>query len=259
MADSAGVQSADNLRRRVSRFLSSRAYERSRVSALIDTLARNGPVAIFGGMIRDLSFGGSRAFWSDVDLVVSGSLPGDLGYELKRFKPRHNSFGGYRLDLGRWRADVWCLADTWAFHHGHLALTGLNALPGTAFFNWDAVAYDAASGKLFCRPDYLENIQNRILDINFEPNPKPLKMVVRTLRFMLSRQARLAPSLARYVHLHLRDVEANEIAALEKSGNQPSMLDTAIVRRIAEQLRAHVETNSPAAFELESEQLNISF
>ena len=113
------------------------------------------------------------------------------------------------------------------------------------------------SCELFCQPDYLETIRQRVLDINFEPNPQPLKMLVRTLRFVFGRRARLAPPLARYLFQHLALASTEEIVAMDQSRHQRRVLEAAAVKRIADLLRAHMETNPKNIFQLEAEQIAI--
>ena len=73
------------LRKRVDRFLAMPAYySRQRATDLIARLQETPPVAIFGGLLRDLCFETNRTFYSDVDLVVDsrattgGKTPGTI-------------------------------------------------------------------------------------------------------------------------------------------------------------------------------------
>ena len=243
------VASLSALKKRVGRFLDSRLYHRGEIADLIRRFDANMEVAIFGGMLRDLSMGGNTSFWSDVDLVVAGVKPDELARSLEVYRPARNSFGGYRIFLRRWRADVWPLEATWAFRAGQVRGNTFRDLIHTTFFNWDAIVYEVSRGGIHCLPGYLRAVRTGLLDINLELNPSPIKTVVRTLRFWLSGRAALAPRLATYLATRLTEFTEREICASEAEGYERRTLDEKAVARIKELLERHLadSTNSPFA------------
>jgi hypothetical protein len=253
MPHPSAAEDADGLRRRARRFLRSTAHGRDRVSVLIDALSRYGDVGIFGGMLRDLSLGGSKEFWSDVDLVVNAVDEQSFRAYLESQPGARNTFGGYRLSAGQWTVDVWSIAETWAFRNNLRPYGALHDLVGTTFFNWDGVLYNIVSGQLHTVPRYFDAIREKVLDINFEPNPSPLKMSLRALRLAYTRGARLAPRLARYVlaHLSSEDTGGDRLHAFARK----QLTDVETLRVV---LARHLESDPGLPFEIGSKQLELT-
>src|SRR3990172_2691939 len=93
------VKNYENLRKRVKRFLTSTVNSRGEVAEFLESIKPLGDVAIFGGMLRDISLAGSRAFNSDVDIVIRTDDSKALEAILSSYSSTINSFGGYRLPL----------------------------------------------------------------------------------------------------------------------------------------------------------------
>ncbi len=196
----------DLLRRRLSCFLGDRRQGRRSVGDLAGKLGEFGEVAIVGGMLRDLLLGDAYGrFTSDVDLVVDAPLTPALHRLLQSHGAVENRFGGYALDT-EWKADVWLLGHTWARVKGHRRVDAVDDLLGTTFFNWDAILYSLSRRQVVCGDDYILNLDDRLLDINLEPNPNRLGSCVRTLRSAVLWGAVVTPRLAHFALSVIREV-----------------------------------------------------
>lgn len=246
------------LRKRIQRFLVSTLYHRSEIANLIEHLTKHCRVAIFGGMLRDLCLGGSARFWSDVDIVTDDLNSSDLARVLGAYRPIRNSFGGFRISLTRWRADVWPLNTTWAFREGYVSGQTFADLIHTTFFNWDAIVYEVTGDRIICFPGYLNAVRKGLLDINLEPNPSPLKCIVRTMRLWLSGQAMLAPPLAKYVARGLSTLTTQELRDSEANSYHSSMLTVDVIQRLQLLLEVHLRNWADSAFPARSKQLRLA-
>ena len=187
--------------------------------------------ALFGGVLRDLVRRSPADFTSDIDVVVSDWSRFEAALQhaidetrshavvsLRRRTPLgfcadisaggpytvnplgQTKYGGSRYLINeRWRLDVWGLGTTWAFRNGFVNHVAFSRLIDTTFFNWDAIAFDPMSDRLYCHPKYFEDIETKRLDINLIDNPNPLGNSVRALRYILAWNAHLSPRLASYV------------------------------------------------------------
>jgi hypothetical protein len=76
------------------------------VRDLVNILSHLGPVAAIGGMLRDLYLSGNREFISDIDFDVHPESLSSFDSVMGSFGAKQNRFGGRRLCLGHWKADV---------------------------------------------------------------------------------------------------------------------------------------------------------
>ena len=159
------VKDLTSLQKRIERFFSSNKFKREEVRFFVDDLRNVGVVAIFGGMIRELALGGNKFFRSDVDLVIESTESNLLFEIISRYDHSINAFGGYRVFLNKWRVDVWNLKETWAFKHNYAEQKNFKSLLLTTFFNWDAIIYRFDTKEIYCDEKYLEELNNRYLDI----------------------------------------------------------------------------------------------
>lgn len=250
------VKQFSDLRKRVGRFLSSKAYGRDEVGRLLTNLQEVGDMAIFGGMLRDISLTGNSGFSSDIDLVISCDDKGALQRALGSLKFRCvlNKFGGYRLLLSKWKVDIWALESTWAFREGLLSGRSFEDLIRTTFFDWDAIAYEVGTASIFAVDGYLERLEKRTLDINLERNPNPLGNSVKALRYAEKYGAKFTTRLSRYVDNHLGLVPVTEICAMERRSHENPMLLEHVTSDILGQLRSHQEKFPLIPFERASYQ-----
>jgi len=211
------VQDLTRLEKRLYRFTTKRVKHRFQLLYVLSQLCKNGDVAVFGGVVRDIALGSIIRLKSDVDVVVR-SYPGFNLYKvIEPFSPKKNSFGGYRLSLDKWYVDVWELSDTWAFKEGLVNGRGFEDLLRTTFFTWDSIVYHLNKRRLICADDYLLNLSTKILDINLEKNPNIEGSVVRALRMLIKHNARFTRSLSEYVYLHGMEIGVDRILEIDKN------------------------------------------
>lgn len=212
------------LRRRVEYFFSSTALARDEVSSFSHALLDLGPVVAIGGFLRDVYLGGVRSFRSDVDFVVSAASLQALDRFAKGMGAAGNKFGGYGIELTRWRVDFWPLERTWAASHGYVPVNTLRDLVNATFFNWDAAVYMIEDRSVHTIPGYFERIDERLLEINLEPNPNPLGNAVRALRYSYKWNAAIGPRLQTHIARQLRDCGWQSFLDTEQRSFKTSIL-----------------------------------
>lgn len=251
------ANSISTLKKRVDRFLSSDRYSREEIREVIEAISPLGDMAIFGGAIRDLGLRGNEYFPRDVDMVVATKDIDSLDRSLARFNKTKNRFGGYRLSLGRWKADLWPLHLTWAFREDYFSGNGFRDLLKTTFFDWDAVLYELSTGSIVALDGYLERLRSGVVDLNFEPNPNPIGATVRILRFCISGNGRLAPRLTHYLHSRLLNFNVTELILAERGGYEEPILTENNICNLRKKLEIHVIDDPEKPFGLKLQQLSL--
>lgn len=110
-----------------------------------------------------------------------------------------NSFGGFRVQFGRWQFDLWTFDTTWAFAKGLVQGHELADLLRTTFFNWDAGLFELTKQDLIVAPSYFADLEARLLTIKLRQTPNELSAAVRTLRLMAEGGVS-RPALAAFLH-----------------------------------------------------------
>lgn len=224
--DAATIKSFSELKKRISWFLSSSSDGRDEVRNFIFKLESFGQVAIFGGMLRDLSICGNGGFKSDIDLVIKTSDLDKLKRLLRNYCVTTNKFGGYRIKLNRWDIDLWAFERTWAFQKGLVEGTQLKDLCKTTFFDWDSIIYELSSDAVHTMDGYIDKINSRFLDINLVQNPNPRSNVIKTLRYHELYKAKLSTRLANYVSANTRSNTVEELVKHEQNSHKYPILNT---------------------------------
>lgn len=187
------------LKKKVEYFLTSKRRGREDVSHTLCELQELGDVAVVGGMLRDIALFGNAGFRSDVDLVIN-VVDIDLFERLMRsINAKVNRFGGYSLPYSKWQIDVWPLSKTWAHVSGYVKVTSLEDISEVTFFDCDAILYDLQKRQIKTKNGYFEHLNQRVLDINLEPNPNPVGNAVRAFRYSILKGFRWAPQLTNFV------------------------------------------------------------
>jgi hypothetical protein len=158
-------------------------------------LNRPGWVAyIVGGTLRDLlveAEGHRGVHPRDIDIIVDGATREELQEVLQKqlVLERFTRFGGLHLSKplssgSRVLFDIWTLSDTWGFHSQKIA-PRIEDFPGTTFLNIDSCATQLmqpqGEQREFFEKGFFEGIANRMLDVNYAPNPYPYVCVARAL------------------------------------------------------------------------------
>jgi len=235
-----------SLRKRVARFIGKELAVLPPFHELMETAKSFGPIAVFGGLIRDLAFGYSREFSSDVDIVLNG-MPADvLARHLAPYQAARNSFGGFRVPFGRWVFDLWTFETTWAFARGFVRGRELADLLRTTFFNWDAVLFELTTEELIARPSYFADVEARLLAINLRQTPNELGAAVRAFRLIAEGGVSVAPDLAAFLHSQVRAYGIEEITAADAKRVGRRRLTKNFVGSVAIGLAEH-QTKRPEA------------
>ena len=248
------IKKFSDLRKRVNHFLEYKAYSRDEVISFIKRIERVGEVAIFGGMLRDLSILGNEGFNSDVDLVIDTEDVNELENILLTYRCYKNKYGGYRVILGKWKVDIWTLTSTWAFRTGLVEGRTLEDLCGTTFFNWDAIIFKIGSGEFYSIEGYIDHINERFLDINLMENFNELGNVIKSLRYYEKYDAKLSSRLASYVYKILSSNSYEDLYLAEKSSHDWPLLEKERIRKIYSLLKEHQDNFPLLPFEYETKQ-----
>ncbi len=235
-----------SLRKRVARFVDKELAVLPPFYELAEKAKSFGPIAIFGGLIRDLALGHSRAFSSDVDIVLKGMSVDVLARHLVPYQAVRNSFGGFRVSFGRWVFDLWTFETTWAFAKGFVQGRELADLLRTTFFNWDAVLFELTKEELIARPSYFADLEARSLAINLRQTPNELGAAVRALRSIAEGGVSVAPDLAAFLHSQIRAHGIEEMTAADAKRVGRRRLTKDFVGSVAIALGEH-QTNRPEA------------
>ncbi len=224
MSKSGVAKSERAIKQRLGNFVKDATTSSRELGNALSSLRSIGDVVIFGGAIRDIALFGVEKFRSDIDLVIDIEDHRAIEIALRRHEYRMTAFGGYRLRIDSWQVDVWPYKRTWAVTRGHVHASRLEDLIRTTFFNWDAALYSLESKKLTLRPDYIDVLHKRYLDVVLPNNPNPLGMVERTLRLMMRTGATLSPTLVQFVLQTLNDKNTDVVSRKAWIGDIPALL-----------------------------------
>ncbi len=178
------------------------------LAELLNIIGKSGSVIIFGGSVRDFILENEPR---DYDFVIDTKY--DLNNILSNYNYSRNNFGGFKVQIGNDRIDIWALRDTWAFKNKILRAS-IKDLTKTVFFNIDSIAYDISNGQLY-DDGFMEAIQTKQLRIILKENPFPELCVLRS--FVLSKKYDLIISvdLEDYIRLWLK-TDSNPLETLCK-------------------------------------------
>lgn len=214
------IDIADNdqsLKKRIVRFFDS--SKRIDVSNFIKSASSLGEVLVFGGLLRDIALFGAKSFNSDIDLVVDCSPEELFSFFCDGiYSFDKNKFGGYRIEVGGWTVDVWPVRETWAFKNNYVVFKGRESLLLTTITNWDAIAFSFKDRRIIADPSYLECLKVGELDIVLAENPNSVGVLMRILRSICDRRARvLMPKLVKYLKQELPNWSAKQIVAAQEN------------------------------------------
>jgi hypothetical protein len=169
-----------------------------------------------GGTLRDLLVGPDSRHRSveprDIDIIVGGATREQLQDVLREalVLERLTRFGGLhlckRLPTGSCVLfDIWTLSDTWGFHSQNIA-PRIEDFPGTTFLNIDSCAIElqqpAGRQREFFAKGFFEGIANRVMDVNYAPNPYPYVCVARALVLAARLNFTITRPLAEFILNH---------------------------------------------------------
>jgi predicted nucleotidyltransferase len=247
------------LKKRLRWYLDSPQVPRHETQQFLSAVGVIGDVAIFGGMVRDIAFSGSRDFRSDVDAVIATEDHASLDKLVRSYDHTKNRFGGYRIQLSRSSVDLWTLDSTWAFRSGVVQGRCFADLIRTTFFDWDAIVFEVRSGRIHTIDGYLERLRRRLVDINLPTNPNPLGAVLRTLRLVVSQRAALSNNLADHLCEHLATFDTPTICRTERGSFKSPILLPKDVDETRVAVSRHVREGSGKPFVLPKPQVAIAW
>jgi hypothetical protein len=244
------------LRDRVSRFFKRSCAIQNPYGRGIDRLfGRGDTVALFGGAIRDLMAGGSRAIPRDLDLVTGASDTRSLVAIFGAGKA--NAFGGRRTQIGRTEIDYWPLSRTWAFRALGVGSGGFEDLARTTFLNVEAIAIrleDLARWEPGpWESPFFHAFLDRVVEINLEANPNPLGCVTRSLVTASRLGFAIGPRLASYIDHHSRRLSLEEMVQFQWQHYKAAPFSVERLAFVRSSIRSHMRTRKMFPFRLFSE------
>lgn len=174
-----------------------------------------GPVAIIGGLVRDIARRGKVGFRSDIDLVIDAE-PAHVAALAAELDATPNRFGGFASIHPHWKVDFWSLPNTWASAVGLVRTKTLADLVHTTFFDCDAICYEVQRRKVHALPGYLERLAERTIDINLLPNPSIDGNILRAARRILLWHFRPGAKLRAFIERELNEESFDRIVAIEQ-------------------------------------------
>lgn len=174
-----------------------------------------GPVAIIGGLVRDIARRGKVGFRSDIDLVIDADPERVVGLAAE-LGATPNRFGGFSSTHPHWKVDFWSLSNTWAAAVGLVKVRSLADLVYTTFFDCDAICYEIEGRRLHALPGYLDRIAARSIDVNLLPNPSIDGNLLRAARRILLWGFRPGPGLRAFIHRELNEESFARVVETER-------------------------------------------
>ncbi len=200
-------------------------WKQAAVKTMTELKRMRCPAVFFGGTLRSLLI--SRLWYNkpgrprDIDIVVQGAPVSQLRKRFEKIISRETRFGGLQLRRENWQFDVWPLENTWAFNQDSVQEPGFADLPGTTFFNLEAIAVDVwpqrgRTRRIFSGDgQFFDGIRNRVLEVNRKDNPFPGLCVVRALVFASSLDFRLGPRLTEYIAYEGGQISSNDLEEIQ--------------------------------------------
>ncbi|WP_343345929.1 hypothetical protein WJT74_01290 [Sphingomicrobium sp. XHP0239] len=184
-----------------------------------------GPVAIIGGLVRDIARKGKVGFRSDIDLVIDAE-PARVAALAAELNATPNRFGGFASVQPHWKIDFWSLPNTWASSVGLVRTDTLADLVFTTFFDCDAICYEVQKRKVHALPDYLKRLAKRSIDVNLLPNPSIDGNLLRASRRILLWHFRPGSALRAFIERELNEESFHRIVAIEQAIYPNDVLST---------------------------------
>ncbi len=175
-----------------------------------------GPVAIIGGLVRDIARKGKVGFRSDIDLVIDAE-PARIAALAATLDATPNRFGGFASIHSHWKVDFWSLPNTWASAVGLVRTDTLADLVDTTFFDCDAICYEVQKRKVHALPGYFERLAERTIDVNLLPTPSIDGNLLRAARRILLWHFRPGQGLRAFIDRELNEESFDRIVATEQT------------------------------------------
>ncbi|WP_167145492.1 hypothetical protein [Pseudomonas sp. OTU750018] len=194
----------------------------------ISSLSPENNIFLFGGVLRDLAIFGKRGFNSDIDIVVEGDWARCSDY-IQTLGARKNKFGGFRLEVSGWPIDIWNAKETWAISQGLIQYNSIASLTKTTILNWDAILMNWKTRSIICPENYLDDLQERQMDMVLLENPNPLGATVRVFRHLCSKDAKsITKTTAEYLAISAQNYSLNQLRSQEFKSYGNTLIEPAV-------------------------------
>ncbi len=162
-------------------------------------------VYLFSGVTRNYFLNRKNERLRDIDFIIEEEI--DFGSLFPNYKPRKNSFGGYKIEIDGLTIDLWQIEKTWGLNHGQLSLdfSLLESLPKTTFFNFSSIIYSLNDRKFIVGKPFLKFLYYKKLDIVLEANPLPSLCIVNTFYYSDKYNLKLSDKLVEYIMKNYSD------------------------------------------------------
>ena len=194
-----------SLQTRFSEYLTESVFTSKAEKLLIKNILSKSDACVFGEVIRDFLLSSNTDAHRDIDLVID-ELDRPLEKHIQKYLIKRNRFGGYKLFINNKNYDLWSLNDTWAVKRYGKTRHSLKVLPATSFFNINAIIFSLRHGKFIMHKKFKQSIENRVLDIVYEPNPCPELCIVKTYQLVHDFQMCVSPKIVDYVKTWFHEV-----------------------------------------------------
>ncbi|SDP35355.1 hypothetical protein [Selenomonas ruminantium] len=141
----------------------------------IKDIERSHNIYMMGGAVRNYIENGYRFdinnLPKDFDFVVEYKKGRTLRKILcnRQIRYSRNKFGGYKIQIGKIKIDIWELKDTWAFKNSSMVANYTN-LENSVFLNVDGIVYDFRRNK-FYKKAYDMAERNKKISVVFKQSP----------------------------------------------------------------------------------------
>ena len=169
---------------------------------------------------------------------------------------RRTRFGGLQLHQAGWQFDVWPLGQTWAFVEDSIPTPSFEDLPGTTFFNLEAIAVELWPSRGKAREIYsgddqfFSGLLDCVLEINRPANPFPELCVVRSLVLAHGTRFRIGPRLAAYIAREGDRISARTLQDVQRKHYGTVRLTGDASRRWISHIQDHIEKDSRSDVDL---------
>lgn len=184
-------------------------------SFLRGDVGRLGPIAVVGGLPRDLARAGEACFRSDVDLAIDAPSA-EVDAFARRIGATANRLGGYRLHGEDLDIDFWALRETWAARRGLARVNSFADAARCTFFDCDGIAYAIGTREIHVDAGYLDRLRAGVLDLRLAETPSIDGNVLRAARRMLLWGFSVGPGLRDFLDAHLVETRLPATLAIER-------------------------------------------
>jgi len=183
-------------------------------SQFINKLKQHTSLYLFSGIIRDFFLAKNEVF-RDIDLIY------DIDINLENIFPKYNfeknSFGGYKVHIGKYIIDIWNLNETWGLKKGQLTLefNKLHKLPDTTFFNFSSIIYSLKENEFIIGKPFLNFLKKEEIDIVLDDNPYPELCIINTIYYQKKLNYKLSKRLKNYILHTIEELSPSKLLNIQ--------------------------------------------